>query len=430
MFEQVSQEGFEVHPRNVISKSSAAPDLKQKPAGMAPAAEADRSRTVSRSRSFAELSSESDGGLLPYMSDHGLELLFWTKLPGKIVGCTLRMDMLRARAADVIPGILSDVRILTVLDESGTPIVAPEIYSPTPEPDWRRPFAAREISPILPRWEVGAWLTNPSALADRARLAQVAAWVQVAILFSVMLAGSMIVIRMTSYEMRVASQKTTFVANVSHELKTPLTSIRLFAELLLSGRQENEERRREYLRTMMSEADRLSHLVDNVLSFSRRGAEKYNFQTISLTEVARDTISQLEPHLTKLGYTISFSEDSPLFIKGNREAMKQVIMNLLSNAEKYSGESREISIESREQGDFAVVKIADRGIGVDPLLTEKIFQEFVRGDDSLSSPRSGTGLGLSIARDIARRHGGDVLYEPRTGGGSVFSLILSLLKSE
>jgi signal transduction histidine kinase len=447
LLRQAGDDGFGVYARNVAPTAQkqlaesmeheyAPAPLAQKPAapqegkvdaetaadGPEMALEPD-SRTVSFSRSFSEIASESDAGLLPYISDGGLVILFWRVMGGgRAAGCTVDMGELRDRIADVLPDIISGARILTVLDESGTPVVTP-VFLPA-APDWRRPFAAREISPALPRWEAGAWLTAPDILVSRANYTRTVIWVQVAILASVITAGSVVVIRMFSYEMRVASQKTTFVANVSHELKTPLTSIRLFAELLLSGRQENEERRREYLRTMMSEADRLSHLVGNVLSFSGR-REEYSMKPLHLEEVVRDTLAQFEPHLVRQGYSVS-CDLKALPVIGNREALKQVVMNLLANAEKYSGDSREISLVCAKDGGFARVDIMDRGIGVDPKLADKIFQEFFRADDSLTSPRGGTGLGLPIARDIARRHGGDVTFSPRPGGGSVFSLSLPL----
>ncbi|MDR1730930.1 MAG: HAMP domain-containing histidine kinase [Synergistaceae bacterium] len=437
VFEQASQEGFEILRRNVIPRvQSEAGAVPAAPAAASPKIPASsmahkmddaavRSRTVSKNRSFEELRGESEGGLLPYLSAEGLEVLFWKQAEdGGAVGCTLRMDEFRDRVAAGISNILSDVRILTILDENGTPLVTPDRSDGAPAVDWSRPFVAREISPTLPRWEAGAWLLDPRMFAARADYVKTVVWVLVAILFSVIIAGSLAAIRMMSYEMRVASQKTTFVANVSHELKTPLTSIKLYAELLLSGRQTNEERKREYLRTMMSESDRLAHLVDNVLSFSRRGGEKFQTELVSLSHIARETTDQLGPHMSKLGFTVSLTAQEDVCVQGNPAALKQVIMNLLSNAEKYSGEHREIEVRCRSKNGFALCEVADRGIGVPRGMEEKIFQEFVRGDDTLTAPRSGTGLGLSIARDIARRHGGDVQYAPRDGGGSVFCLVL------
>jgi signal transduction histidine kinase len=415
-FQQASREGFEILYRNVVSQkrqSEATPE---------------RSKTVARSRAFSELLAESDGGLLPRLSDRGLEILFWTKLGEGVVGCTLRMDALRERIAEALPDAVSEARLLAVLDDRGFPVVEPALPGSMREPpDWRRPFVAREISSLLPRWEVGAWLTDPGALTSRVRFTTLAVWILVAALFLLIAVGSLAVLWMLSSEMRVAGQKTTFVANVSHELKTPLTSIRLFAELLLSGRQADEGKRREYLRTMMSEVDRLARLVDNVLAFSRRGKgkEKYSMQTLSLTDLTRETLAQLEPHLTKNGFTVAAeAEGDPLPVTGDREALRQVVMNLLSNAEKYAGENREIRVSCRAENGFAVAEVADRGIGVEPRFADRIFREFFRIDDSLSASHGGAGLGLSIARDIARKHGGDVLYAPRPGGGSLFSLRL------
>jgi signal transduction histidine kinase len=428
MFERASREGFEILRRNVTardSSASAGPEAAELKNGKP---EDTRSQTVARSRSFGELSSSGDRGLLPILSDGGLEILFWAR-SGKaneetFVGCTLRMDLLKDRIAGVMPGVLSDVRILTVLDDAGVPIAPPE-PSPRSEPDWGRPFAAREISPELPRWEVGAWLTDPELLTSRAGYARYAVWVAVAALSLAIITGSAVIIRAMSYEMRIARQRATFVASVSHEFKTPLTSIRLFAELMASGRQMDEHRRRSYLQTIISETDRLSRLVEGVLTFSRRG-EKYQMRRLSLSEVARDTLAQLEPHLTRMGFLTAFSDEGPMPVKGDREALRQVIMNMLSNAEKYSGDVKEISVTCRALGGRAGAVIEDRGIGVDPKLSGMIFQEFYRADDSLSAGRGGAGLGLSIARGIARAHGGDVTYAPRAGGGSTFTLSLPM----
>lgn len=235
-------------------------------------------------------------------------------------------------------------------------------------------------------------------------------------------------IRVLTSEMRLARRKTTFVANVSHELKTPLTSIRLFAEMLQSGRLKDEEKRRDYLRTMVSEAERLSRLVENVLSFSRDGGGTSSLEPLDLAELARETALQMNPGLSGNGFTCSFSADGPAVVLGDPGALRQVVMNLLSNAEKYSGQGREIQVRCVRDRGQAVVEVMDRGPGITQSHRGRVFQEFFRGDDSLTASKSGAGLGLYIARTIARRHGGDVSYAPREGGGSVFSLAIPLVR--
>jgi signal transduction histidine kinase len=479
MFSQAESEGFEIYSRNVSPKKLTSPTTQAPVDSVAPESagaqtqktpvtlpvqekrarvnltksasltelsmeltdapdttHAFRSKTVSKYRSFGEVASESSYGLLPKVTEGGLELLFWTKVSGQFVGCSLRMDTLKDMIADVMPDVISDARILTVLDESGEPIIYPGDLGIST--DWANPLLAREISPLLPRWEAATWLIDPGSLESRANFARLLAWIQVVALGLVIIAGSTIVLRIISYEMRIASQRTTFVTNVSHELKTPLTSIRLYAELLSSGRQIDEARCRVYLRTINSEAERLSNLVDNVLTFSRLGRkanDDMKLEPISLVDLTLDTVSQIEPHLEKLGFSVKYDRvgfHEKLPIMGDREALKQVLVNLLSNAEKYSGESREITIEfghaeqKEHKINVAEVRVLDRGIGVRNNMSKKIFDEFVRGDDSLSAPAGGTGLGLFIARDIARKHGGDVTFSHRNGGGSVFTLILPL----
>ena len=421
VFQKAEEEGFDVLQRNVTLREKSAPSRKR--------TDEERSGTVVRERSFSDLAGESRRGLLPLLSGETLQLLFWTALPdGGFAGCTLRSEPLRDRMADAVPDLLTPVRILTLLDERGDPLVKP---LRTPEPDWRRPYVAREISPVLPRWEAAVWLVDPDLAASRARSVSRTVWALVAALFAVIAAGGAAILWILSGEMRSARKKTTLLANVSHELKTPLTSLRLFAEMLLAGKPRDEERRREYLRTMISETERLSRLVEGVLAFSKKGRDAPPaMEPLDLGELARETLSQLEPNLLNAGFAVEFRKEGALPVRGDGEALRQVLMNLLSNAEKYSSGRREISVGARRENWFALVEVADRGIGVDPKNGENIFQEFFRGDDCLTAPKSGAGLGLSIARNIARRHGGDVVYTPRPGGGSVFSLLLPLCGAE
>lgn len=249
-------------------------------------------------------------------------------------------------------------------------------------------------------------------------------------------AGSVLIVKGLNVELRLARQKTDFVSNVSHELKTPLTSIRMFSELLAEGRVADVAKQHSYLNIITAEAARLTRLINNVLDFSRmeRGEKKYNFQSCDLAEIVRSAADTFRPHLEANRFRFDCEiPDVPLLVRGDADALSQVVVNLLSNAEKYSDTGREISIQliqERSPLPYAEVRVLDRGSGVPRGSGEKIFEKFYRAHDSLSSGIQGSGLGLTIARQIACAHGGDVVYEPRVGGGSCFSLRLSLKTHE
>src|SRR5205823_13604948 len=153
-----------------------------------------------------------------------------------------------------------------------------------------------------------------------------------------------------------------------------------------------------------------------------RGEKKYHFASCDLLGVVRETLESYRPHLEAGGFKLECDlPASPLFVNGDRDALAQIMVNLLSNAEKYSGERKEVRVEARRQSQplpSVEVRVLDRGLGVPKGCEEKIFEQFYRAHDSLSSGIQGSGLGLTLARRIARAHGGDVLCEPRDGGGS------------
>jgi signal transduction histidine kinase len=233
-------------------------------------------------------------------------------------------------------------------------------------------------------------------------------------------------------QLTLARQKTDFVSNVSHELKTPLTSIRMFSELLAEGRVTDPAKQRGYLGIITAEAARLTRLINNVLDFARieRGEKKYNFQECDLAALVRETAETYRPHLETNGFQFNCEwPENALFVNGDRDALAQVVVNLLSNAEKYSDSRKEVALRI-EQHDSPLphvdVRILDRGLGVPDGCGEKIFEQFFRAHDSLSSGIQGSGLGLTLARQIALAHGGDIVYQPREGGGSCFVLRLPL----
>ena len=418
MYAQAESKGQPSAPRNV--SPSVVPPEEQ--GGPPP------SVFVSEQRRFREIIADRPTGLVPRLIEERLWLLFWKRLPdGRIVGCQLEPEELRARLLALLPPAVTPERILTLLDERGGPLFAPAEQTPR---DYRRPFVAREVSELLPRWEAAAYLTDPMLVASRARLAGLVLWVLVAILTVSIAGGGTLVLRALAAEVRLTRQKTSFVANVSHELKTPLTSIRMYAEMLLEGRQRNPARRRQYLGIMVEESRRLTRLVNRVLDFARleRGEQRYSFAPLDPEALCRGVLEGEQPRLEQAGFTVSFDAEGwragKAEVRGDEEALAQVLLNLLSNAEKYSGGRKEIRVELAREAGKTRIRVLDRGPGVPPAAVRHLFKEFYRADDSLTNPVQGTGLGLAIARRIARDHGGELSYLPRAGGGSIFQIEL------
>ena len=271
---------------------------------------------------------------------------------------------------------------------------------------------AREVSELLPRWEAAAYLTDPALVCSRARQAGLILWTLVALLTVSIAGGGTLVLRALAAEVRLARQKSSFVANVSHELKTPLTSIRMYAEMLQEGRQRDPARRRQYLGTIVEESRRLTRLVNRVLDFARleRGGGATTFGPLDLGALCRGVLENERPRLEQAGFAVDFEargwRAGEAEVRGDPEALAQVLLNLLSNAEKYSGERRQITVELAREAGKTRIRVLDRGRGIPPGAVRHLFKEFYRADDSLTNPVQGTGLGLAIARRIVRDHGG------------------------
>jgi signal transduction histidine kinase len=245
----------------------------------------------------------------------------------------------------------------------------------------------------------------------------------VAVLIAAILLGGWMMAETARRQMRMAQQKTDFVSNVSHELKTPLTSIRMFADMLAEQRVTDPNRQANYLRIISAESARLTRLINNVLDFARmeRGAPSGERRACDLVEITREVVDTCRPHLNSLNIALALEvEAEALPVTGDRDALGQIVLNLLSNAEKYGG--REILVRVRHCDGAVCVDVLDRGPGIPPKKLEEIFEPFRRLDDSLTSGVSGSGLGLTLARRMAKDHGGNVIYSPRDGGGSCFTL--------
>ena len=242
-----------------------------------------------------------------------------------------------------------------------------------------------------------------------------------------LLAGLVLVWTNVRRELKLSRLKSDFVANVSHELKTPLALIRLFAETLELGRVPTEEKKQQYHRIINKESRRLTQLINNILDFSRieAGRKEYRLVRTDLAAVVRDVVDAYRFPIEHQGFTLDLAvaEDLPE-METDPEALSQALINLLNNALKYSPERKTIAVSVRREGDRVLVSVADRGIGIPKAEQKRIFEKFYRVESSLVHATKGSGLGLALVQHITEAHGGRVEVTSAPGEGSTFTLSL------
>jgi signal transduction histidine kinase len=237
--------------------------------------------------------------------------------------------------------------------------------------------------------------------------------------------GVFLVAGAAAREVRVAELKSNFVASVSHDLKTPLALIQLFAETLELGRVRTPERAQEYYRIINGESKKLTRLIENILDFSRMeaGLRPYRMEPADLSESVNKVLARMETQFSQGNFTVTPKVEADLpRILADEGAAEQAIENLLANAMKYSGDARNIEIEARRVNGHIVVSVTDHGIGISRREQGRIFRKFYRVQRELGGGPQGTGLGLAIVDHTMRGHGGFVRVESEPEHGSTFSL--------
>jgi signal transduction histidine kinase len=238
---------------------------------------------------------------------------------------------------------------------------------------------------------------------------------------SLLIIGIILTLRATAREMKLAQAKSTFVSNVSHELKTPLALIRLFAETLELGRVKSGDKAKEYYRIINNESRRLTQLINNILDFSKieAGRKEYEFVESDITEVVEEVIRSYEYQIINAGFELNaqIEHDLPL-VSIDRDAISQAVLNLINNAVKYSDESKEITVQVRLR------EVADKGIGIPRSEQDKIFEKFYRVSTGLVHNTKGSGLGLALVKHIVEAHDGKIIVESAPGKGSRFTMMI------
>jgi signal transduction histidine kinase len=330
----------------------------------------------------------------------------------------LRHDVLHASLAG-----LESLTIVAVLDEAGR-----AVYSRAPLDRAERVLAVA-VGEALPDWRVAVYAPPGAAPGDVVRRQVMMFTAAFGVLLTVIVAGCVLTWRLMRRETEMARLKSDFVANVSHDLRTPLSVIRMFGETLELGRVPDETRRREYYRVITRESERLSRLIDNVLDFSRieSGRRRYERAPTAVEPLVRETLEAfaypLEQQKFKVELTVAPDlPDVPM----DADAIGQALANLVDNAIKYSADDRALAIEARCEGDRLALSVTDRGIGIPPAEHGRVFEKFYRVGRSETQGRRGSGVGLALVRHVAEAHGGTVTVQSAPGQGSRFTLWLPL----
>lgn len=365
-------------------------------------------------------------GWLPLTMDGRLHVIGWVQPggAGDVRGVELNLGALVSRLGGALPVELGDGEGFALRDDLGRVLHQAGAISAGTPPLVRVPLAVA----LLPGWEVAGYLPAGATKLGGGTGFFGLSMLLVAIFVTAILAGGSLLLRQARRSEDEAAQKTSFVGNVSHEFKTPLTTIRLYAELLEQDRVRDQAQGREYLRTIGRETQRLARLVNNVLDFSRleQGRKKYARVSVDLGAELSRLLDTHTPRVAESGLVLRREiPDTPVTVATDRDALEQIVLNLIDNACKYAAEGGEVTVSLATRPDRgATIRVADRGPGVPPEHRGRIFEKFHRVDDALTAEKTGAGLGLSIARQLARGLGGELRYAPRAGSGAEFVLDL------
>ncbi|MCJ7580366.1 MAG: ATP-binding protein [Candidatus Aminicenantes bacterium] len=364
-------------------------------------------------------------------SDGNLQFISYRLLPPSkseetfFGGFIWDLDLLKS---EVLPEMLKDVSeefglLLSVLDEK-TGITSTEREGGISDDSLSLSF--RNI--LLP-WKLIASLDAFQDLQKTARREKFFYGILLGVIIILMFIGVLLIVRDVSRETETTQLKTEFVHNVSHELKTPLTLIRLYGETLQRKENLSKKDRYEAYEIITKESERLSHMINNILDFSRieMGRKEFDFKKGNIADVIRNTLDSYRYHLEKKGFSIEeeIASDLPDIVF-DKEAIASVLINLLSNAIKFSPEQKEVRVTVYRKDESIGFQVADQGIGISPEARSKIFERFYRLQNRTTSESQGSGLGLTLVKHIVEAHGGKICVDSEPEKGSVFSVYIPI----
>ncbi|TSA34892.1 MAG: hypothetical protein D4R64_10955 [Porphyromonadaceae bacterium] len=283
-----------------------------------------------------------------------------------------------------------------------------------------------QLNPWFPGQTIEIKLNDESLIQEFIKRRSWIYGISSVLLLVAMFLGVTLILRDIAREKHLARLRSDFISNVTHELKTPLTSIRMYAESLMMGRVKSASGQKKYLSVVVNESERLKRMINNILEFSKMEKAKQEFHPVesNLSEILLKAIGDMNYWLEEKEFTVITEIDRNIVVKVDPEKFQQVFTNLLSNAIKYSGDSKKIYIRLFKNSGAVITEVEDEGIGIAKDNLTKIFEEFYRVEEQESGDISGTGLGLTVIKGIVEAHKGKILVDSKTGKGSKFSVIL------
>jgi len=314
-----------------------------------------------------------------------------------------------------------------IRDRDGVEILKSDISAPAPMTT-RTNFIGN-----FPPWSLEFYQQNPPLFETLLTSRRGIYLYMFILLAGILIFGLTLTVRIVSHEIELGKMKSDFVSTVSHEFKSPLTSIRQLSEMLQTGRVRSEERRQRYYDVLLEQSERLSLLIDNILDFAKmeEGKKEFEFRTVEMGPLLEELVSTIQQQVRHEGFTVEAKFDNSLpSIQADRAAIIQAITNLIDNGIKYSAGAKKVCVHGFTENQYLIIAVQDFGVGIKPEEIDKVFERFYRGGNELTRTVKGSGLGLTLVKQIVQAHHGTVHVESEPGRGSTFSIRLPLELTE
>jgi len=356
-----------------------------------------------------------------FEAEHVLLIINSPSVAGRFIGFKMKLDTIKKR-------VLGSVLKLDTEFELEIQLITKEQINHTERNEFN---LIRDLSLLVPYWQI---LVKPKNLDILNQYITTRRWVYsitlILLIFGMFL-GIFLVFRDMSREKKIGQLRSDFVSNVTHELKTPLTSIRMFAETMLLGRIKKKKEQQEYLSIIVDESERLTRLINNVLDFSKieKNKKEYQFEFINLSDVVQSAVNSMRYWLKEQRFKIEVKIESGIKTKADGDAIEQAVLNLLSNAMKYSFKQKEIILDAWTENQSINIQVRDKGMGIAEAQKKRIFDKYYRAHSDHQGDKGGAGLGLTVIKHIVEAHQGKIKVESKVNRGSTFTIVLPIISN-